>query len=326
MIFGTPKRITLTVFFMLSSIGLLFSTFFVTYAFAQDISNSSDSEKLNITSQKTVINGFNMHYIIGGTGKGDPIILLHGWPQTSYEWRHIIPQLIANNYTIIAPDLRGLGDSGKPLTGYDTKTLADDVYQLVSKLGYKKIYLVGHDFGALVAYAYSAEHRESVNKMIILDITLPGFGLEEAGDYTPYGLWHLSFQSVRDLPEKLIEGKEDVYLNWFYDWGTYNTNAITPEDREEYIKQYSKPGALRAGFEYYRAIFEDAEQNKEYAKQKLNVPILTIGGEASGGNFTAISFQQVANNITGITVPKAGHFIPEDSPSFLADKIIEFFK
>ena len=127
----------------------------------------------------------------------------------------------------------------------------------------------------------------------------------------------------RDNSEK---GKEDIYLNWFYDHTSYNQSAITSEAREEYIKQYSKPGALRAGFEYYRAVFEDAQQNKEYAKEKLEMPILTIGGEASLGNLVTTSFQKVANNVTGITLPNTGHFIPEERPNFLAKQILEFFK
>jgi pimeloyl-ACP methyl ester carboxylesterase len=242
-----------------------------------------------------------------------------------YEWRNIIPELIANNYTVIAPDMRGLGDSEKPQTGYDTKTLAEDIYQLVKKLGYSKIYLLSHDWGGPVAYSYATAHHEDVRKMIILDTLLPGFGFEEAANFSPNRIWHFSFHAVRDLPEKLIDGKEDVYLNLFYDW-TYNQSAITPEDREEYIKQYSKPAAMRAGFKYYRAVFEDAEQNNEYAKEKLEIPILTIGGEAAIGNFTTTSFQKVANNVTGITLPNTGHFIPEERPNFLTKQILDFFK
>jgi pimeloyl-ACP methyl ester carboxylesterase len=284
---------------------------------------SFEIDNATFSHHKTLINGFLMHYVIGG--KGDPIVLLHGWPETWYEWRHIIPELIANNYTVIAPDMRGLGDSEKPQTGYDTKTLADDIYQLVNKLGYSKIYIVAHDWGGPVAYSYAAAHPEEVNKMIILDTLLPGFGYEEAGDFSPNGIWHFSFHAVKDLPEKLIDGKEDVYLNWFYDL-TYNQSAITPEAREEYIKQYSKPGALRSGFEYYRAVFDDAVQNREYAKEKLMIPILAIGGEAAIGNFTTTTFQEVANNVTGITLPNTGHFIPEERPNFLIKQILDFFK
>jgi pimeloyl-ACP methyl ester carboxylesterase len=124
----------------------------------------------------------------------------------------------------------------------------------------------------------------------------------------------------------LIDGKEDIYLNWFYDSYTYNQSAITTDDREEYIKQYSKPGAMRAGFEYYRAVFEDIKQNKEYGKEKLDMPILTIGGEAGVGNFTTTSFQMVANNVSGMTLPNTGHFIPEERPNFVTKQILDFFK
>jgi pimeloyl-ACP methyl ester carboxylesterase len=290
---------------------------------AQKIIDNSE-KKIDYTHYKTTVNGIIMHYVIGG--KGDPVVLLHGWPQTWYEWRHIITQLITNNYTVIAPDMRGLGDSEKPHTGYDTKTVAEDIYQLIKKLGFSKIYLVAHDLGGPVAYSYAAAHSQDVRKMIILDTLLPGFGLEEAGNFSPNGLWHFSFHAVRDLPEKLIDGKEDVYLNWFYDYGSYNQFAITSKDREEYIKQYSKPGAIRAGFEYYRAIFEDAEQNKEYAKKKLDMPILTIGGETGLGNLTTTSFQKVATNVTGITLPNTGHFIAEERPDFVTKEILDFFK
>jgi pimeloyl-ACP methyl ester carboxylesterase len=288
-----------------------------------NIENPIEIDSATISHYKTLVNGFLMHYVIGG--EGDPIVLLHGWPETWYEWRHIIPELIANNYTVIAPDMRGLGDSEKPQTGYDTKTLADDIYQLVKKLGYSKIYIVAHDWGGPVAYSYAAAHPEEVNKMIILDTLLPGFGYEEAGDFSPNGIWHFSFHAVKNLPEKLIDGKEDVYLNWFYDL-TYNQSAITPEAREEYIKQYSKPGALRSGFEYYRAVFEDSEQNREYAKEKLMIPILAVGGEAAIGNFTTTTFQKVANNVTGITLPNTGHFIPEERPNLLIKQILDFIK
>jgi len=130
-------------------------------ATAQNIIDNS--EKIDYIHYKTTVNGFLMHYVIGG--KGDPVVLLHGWPETWYEWRHIIPELIANNYTVIAPDMRGLGDSERPQTEYDTKTLADDIYQLVKKLGYSKIYIVAHDWGGPVAYSYAAAHPENVSKM-----------------------------------------------------------------------------------------------------------------------------------------------------------------
>lgn len=284
----------------------------------------NDSEKIQYKHYKTLVNGIFIHYVI--SGKGEPIVLLHGWPETWYEWTGIIPGLIYNNYSIIAPDLRGLGDSEKPQSGYDTKTVAEDVFQLIKKLGFSKVYVVAHDLGGPVAYSLASAHPEKIRKMIILDTLLPGFGLEEAGNFSPNGLWHFSFHAVRDLPEKLIDGREDIYLNWFYDHGTYNQSAINADHRDEYIKQYSKPGAMRAGFEYYRAIFEDAEQNREYGKEKIDIPLLTIGGDTAIGNFTTSTFKKIANNVTGITLKNTGHFIPEERPDLLIGQILDFFK
>ena len=156
-----------------------------------------NEKKIEYTHHKTTVNGIQLHYVIGGE-KGDLIVLLHGWPQTWYEWRNIIPQLIANNFTVIAPDMRGLGDSEKPQTGYDKKTIAEDIYQLVKKLGYSKIYLVAHDWGGPVAYSYAAAHPQDVNKMVILDTSVPGFGLEKAENFSKR-IWHFSFHAVRDF-------------------------------------------------------------------------------------------------------------------------------
>src|SRR5215475_9377574 len=155
-----------------------------------------------------VNNGVQIHYVIGGYG--DPVVLLHGWPETWYEWRHVMPAL-SKNYTVIVPDLRGLGDSSKPLTGYDGKTVAEDIHQLVAKLGYKTIFLVGHDLGSQPAYSYAAAHPTEVKKLVIMEYIFPGF--------TPPQLegkiWWFPFQQVADLPETLVQGKELPYLSWF---------------------------------------------------------------------------------------------------------------
>ncbi|HJT86159.1 MAG TPA: hypothetical protein VJ697_16890 [Nitrososphaeraceae archaeon] len=157
-------------------------------------------------------------------------------------------------------------------------------------MGYSKIYLVAHDWEGPDGYSYAVVNTHDVLKMIIIDVPLPDFGVEQAANFTPNGFWHLSFHAVRDLPEKLIDGNEDIYLNWFYDNYSYDQSAITSKDKEEYIKQYSNPSALHASFECYRAIFEEEQNNKEYAKQKLDMPILTIGGEAGVGSLNTTSF------------------------------------
>jgi pimeloyl-ACP methyl ester carboxylesterase len=143
----------------------------------------------------TFVNDVRLHFVTAGTG--DPVVLLHGWPETWYQWRKIIPTL-AERYTVIAPDMRGLGDSAKPATGYDKRTIADDIYQLVRKLGFERIFLVGHDWGGPVAYAYASAHPNDVRRLVILDVPIPGAGLEQIPQASPRGgLWHISFHGVR---------------------------------------------------------------------------------------------------------------------------------
>jgi pimeloyl-ACP methyl ester carboxylesterase len=273
----------------------------------------------NVTfSHHTVpVNGIQIHYVIGG--RGDPIVLLHGWPETWYEWRHVMPAL-AKNYTVIVPDLRGLGDSSKPVSGYDVKTTAEDIYQLVSQLGFKNIFLVGHDFGVEVAYSYAATHPHEIKRLVILDVPVAGIG--PGGNIT--SLWWLQFHSVRDIPEMLVEGHEREYLTWFYRH-TCNPEAITKDDIDEYVSHYASPGGMRAGFEYYRSIPEDIKLNQEYSKVKLPMPVLALGGECSFGNAALDSMRLVATDVRGSVIPNTGHWIPEERPAFLVDQLFKFF-
>ena len=263
------------------------------------------------------VNGIQMHYVIGG--HGDPVVLLHGWPQTWYEWRHVMPAL-ARNYTVIAPDLRGLGESSKPITGYDGKTTAEDIHQLVTKLGFNDIFLVGHDFGVQVAYSYGAAHPNETKRLVILDVPVAGIG--PGGNIT--GLWWAQFHNVHDIPEMLVTGHEREYLTWFYRYSC-NPAAITEEDIDEYVSHYSSPGGMRAGFEYYRALSEDIKQNKEYSMVKLPMPVLVLGGECSFGDAALDSMRLLATDVRGSVIPNTGHWIPEEQPKFLADQLFKFF-
>jgi len=195
-------------------------------------------------------NGIQLHYVIGG--KGDPLVLLHGWPETWYGWRHVMLAL-AKNFTVVVPDLRGLGDSSKPLSGYDGKTLAEDLHQLVGRLGFKTIFLVGHDIGTQVAYSYAAAHPTEVKKLVVMELTIPGFA-----PAVRMPLWWVTFHQTPDISEALVEGKEMMYLSWFFHNLAYNPAAITQADINEYVSHYSAPGGMRAGFEYYRAFPQDA--------------------------------------------------------------------
>ena len=267
------------------------------------------------------VNDVMLHYVIAG--QGEPVVLLHGWPQTWYEWRKIIPALAAR-YTVIAPDMRGIGDSSKPVSGYDKRTVADDIYQLVKKLGHEKIFLVGHDWGGPTAYAYAVAHPADVRKLVILDVGIPGKSTERAFPFRPGGVWHMQFHTVRDLPEALVTGRERIYLTWFYRTA-YNPGAITEDDIDEYVRCYSAPGALRAGFEYYRAVFADAEHNKDGPENKLKMPVLALGGERGFGAIAKRSMEQLAENVRGGVVEKCGHWIPEERPEYLSQQLLAFF-
>jgi pimeloyl-ACP methyl ester carboxylesterase len=282
----------------------------------QDLSFEIDN--MTFSHHTASVNGIQMHYVIGG--QGDPVVLLHGWPQTWYEWHKVMPAL-AKNYTVIVPDLRGLGDSSKPASGYDSNTTAEDIHQLVTQLGFNDIFLVGHDLSAFVSYSYAAAHPNEVSRLVILDVPIAGTG--PALNLTR--LWHIPFHMVRDIPETLVEGKEREYLTWFYRNGAYNPAAITEEDIDEYVSHYSAPGGMRAGFEYYRAIPLGVEQIKEYSKVKLPMPVLALGGEYSFGTAALDSMKSLATDVRGGIVPLSGHWIAEERPDFLTEQLFKFF-
>lgn len=279
--------------------------------------------------QRTQVNGISMHYVIGG-GNGDPVVLLHGWPQTWYEWRYIMPMLVKNNYTVVVPDLRGLGDTSRPSTGYDSRTTAEDIYKLVSHLGFKqKILLVGHDIGAQTAYSYTLSNTNNVSKLAVIDSVLPG--LISSG--TTAEPWWFAFQRTPDLPEALVSGNEREYLSWFYRQLAYNPYSISEQDIDEYVRHYSAPGGMRSGFEYFRT--SSSLWNNHTSNSELNVPTLAIFGEISyvnkpdnaiDNNKNLESIRRLAKNVSYVVVPSSGHWIPEEQPGFLFDSLVNFFE
>jgi pimeloyl-ACP methyl ester carboxylesterase len=262
-----------------------------------------------------------LHYVRGGSGR--PVVLLHGWSQTWYEWRHVMP-VLAEHYTVIAPDLRGLGDSTKPLTGYDKRTVAGDIHELVGQLGLGDVALVGHDHGAAVAYAYAARHRAEVTRLAFLEMLLMGAGGELGLDHSQgQGLWHLSFHACSgEVGEALIRGRERMYLNWFYGTFAYDRSAIDDESLDEYVRCYSAPGGLR--LEYYRAFFEDAAHVKESMQQKLTIPVLALGGDSCLGSLPGDSMQALAQHVQAAVIPRCGHFIPDERPDALLEHLLPF--
>ena len=268
-----------------------------------------------------------LHYVTAGDGF--PVVMIHGYPQTWWEWRHQIP-VLAEKYSVITPDMRGLGDSSRPISGYDKKTISDDIWRVVnSELGHESFYLVGHDWGGPTAYALAAAHPEAVKRLVIIDVPIPGCG----GDFSQGGRrWHHQFHMTLDLPEALTAGREDIYLSWFYRTFAYRPDAIDQTDLKEYVRTYSQPGAMRAGFNLYRAAVQDVEDNQaNIARQKLAMPVLTISGGKSYPHArgriseTEDSLKRVATNVRGEIAAESGHFVPEEAPDFLNERLLSFF-
>jgi pimeloyl-ACP methyl ester carboxylesterase len=240
-------------------------------------------------------------------------------------WRDVLPGMM-QNHRVIAVDLRGLGDSSRPATGYDTRTVAQDIWRLMTEvLDIRCFHVVAHDWGGPVAYALAALHRQAVMSMAIFDAPVPGDG----SVLTAMGRWHFGFHAESDLPEALVEGREDIYLRHMFSKGGARPDAISDEAQREYIRAYKQPGAMRAGFNYYREWARDARDNKGFMAQgKLTMPLLVYGGgnKIVGRSMYALdSWQRVAGDVRGGVAEGCGHWIPEERPAWVVERLLEFF-
>ena len=271
------------------------------------------------------LKGVRIHYVT--TGQGAPVVLLHGWPQTWYEWRHILKSL-ADRFSLIAPDLRGLGDSSRPSSGYDKKTVANDVWTLMhDHLGHARFAVVGHDWGAPTAFRLAADHPAEVSHLAMLDVPVPGDQPAGAA-ISGASRWHHAFHRVPDLPEALTHGRERTYLEFFFMNGCDQAGAILDADIAEYVRTYSQPGAMRAGFNFYRALSQDVADNRATLASGFKLPMPTLGlgggGPRGRGNLVVESLRRVAVHAEGGSIPDCGHFIPEEKPEDLARILREF--
>ncbi|MEW6397113.1 MULTISPECIES: alpha/beta hydrolase [unclassified Afipia] len=265
-----------------------------------------------------------LHYL--EEGRGETVVLLHGWPHTSHSWRHVMP-ILSKQYRVIAPDLRGLGDSSRPSTGYDNASVAGDIVELMDSLGVNEFCLVGHDWGGPVAFAATLLARERVKKLAIVDVVVPGDG-RTAGSSQGGARWHHLFHRTPHLPEALTAGREEIYLSWFYDEFSERPGAVSASDLAEYVRCYSKAGAMRCGFEYYRTTEISSAFVKARIAQdgKLTLPVLTVaGGSGRGrGDETSDSVGRVVTNLEAHIIPNCGHMVPEEAPEELSDLLLRF--
>lgn len=271
--------------------------------------------------------GLRLHYVTAGTGK-DTIVLLHGFPQTWWEWRRVIPMLVEAGFRVVVPDYRGAGHSWRPATGYDKRTMAGDIHRLLHEHLQitEPVALVGHDIGLMIAYAYAQAFRNDVSYLVVMDAPLPGTTVFDRLRSDPR-LWHFAFHNARDVAEMLVAGRERPYLQVFLNARIFDPSAISDADLDLYVSAYSAPGAMRAGFEVYRAFDQDAEDNRDALKRngKLAMPVLAVFAAISNsGPLIEEMMREVAENVTGLRVPQSAHWIPEENPLAFTEGLLKF--
>src|ERR1700751_6106740 len=243
-----------------------------------------------IMSGDATVNGVKLHYLVAG--KGTPVILLHGYAQNSHMWRPLMKEL-AKTHLVVAPDLRGFGDSAKPESGYDKKTMAQDVHALAQSLGIQKAGVAGHDIGLMVAYAYAAQYPNEVDRLALMDAFIPGVG-DTTGLFLLKDLWHFHFYGK--TPLALVTGRERIYFEHFWnDFAADGTKSVSEADRRFYTQKYAQPGAMKAGMEVFRNFDQYAKDNAVFSKTRLTMPMLVLGGEKSGGDFLVSQARLVAD-------------------------------
>jgi pimeloyl-ACP methyl ester carboxylesterase len=253
-------------------------------------------------------------------GSGPVVVLIHGYAETSDSWSPLAEELI-KNYTIVVPDLRGIGRSSRPAGGYDKKTQAADLRAVVTALGYDRAAVVSHDIGIMVAYAYAARYPDKVERLVVMDAPIPGIAPWDDIVRNP-ALWHFSFNGPD--AERLVQGRERIYLDRI--WNAFSGDPGKPDEatRAYYAAQYAQPGAMRAGFAQFAAFSQDVEDNKIFQRTKLTMPVLAIGGEKSFGATEAVVMRSVAANVREAVVPRSGHWLMEESPAFTVALIRDF--
>jgi pimeloyl-ACP methyl ester carboxylesterase len=272
-----------------------------------------------IASRTADIVGVKLHYLTAGHGA--PVILLHGYTQTSLMWRPLIPAL-AERFTVVAPDLPGIGDSSIPIDGLDMKTAAVRIHGLARALGFEKAEVVGHDIGLMVAYAYAAQFPAEVAKLAVMDAFLPGVdGWESV--YNNPGIWHFRFNGP--TPEALVEGRERIYFEHFWNnFAADQTHSIPEADRKAYAAAYARPGRMRAGWAYFVSFQQAAMDFALLARTKLPMPVLAIGGERANGDVLGRQMKLVASDATIVVLKGSGHWVMEERPRETADALLKF--
>jgi len=287
--------------------------------FAVTTSAKASAQTEAIASRMAQVEGVKLHYLTAGHGPA--VLLLHGYTQTSRMWRPIIP-LLAAKFTVIAPDLPGIGDSDVPADGLDMKNAAVRIHALVKSLGVEKARVVGHDIGLMVAYAYAAQFPSETEKLVVMDAFLPGVaGWEDV--YNNPGIWHFRFNGP--TPEALVRGRERTYFDYFWnDFASDKTHSIPEADRAAYAAAYARPGRMRAGWAYFVSFQQAAKDFAQLSQTKLTMPVLAIGGEKANGQVLGEQMKIVATDATMVVLKDCGHWVLEEKPKETTDALMKF--
>ena len=269
--------------------------------------------------QYAMVNGVKIHYVIGG--KGEPLLLVHGFGENWYVWNRLLPEL-SKHFTVIAPDLRGIGESGKPAGGYDKKNMAVDVHELMTKLGYRQINIAGHDIGMIVAYAYAAQFTGDVKKIAFLDALLPG--IEPVWSQVKAQAWWFGFFSQPHSGE-IVSGNVGLFLTDFWPVVGYQNKAFTQAERNEFIRAYSVPGATTGAFHWFGEFSHDAIDDVEFMKNKLPMPLLALGADHFAGSFLAAHSRLVANDVHEVIIKDSGHWVMQEQTEQVQKALLDFF-
>jgi pimeloyl-ACP methyl ester carboxylesterase len=276
---------------------------------------------MDIIARSSQVEGATLHYLTAG--QGPAVVLLHGYAETSLMWRPLIPAL-AERFTVIAPDLPGIGDSSIPADGLDMTGAANRIHALALSLGIKKAAVVGHDIGLMVAYAYAAQFPSEVEKLALMDAFLPGVDGWEAVYNNPQ-IWHFRFNGP--TPEALVAGRERIYFEHFWnDFAADGTKSIPEASRRAYAAAYARPGRMRAGWAYFVSFQKAATDFAGFARTKLSMPVLAIGGEKANGEVLGRQAKLAASNATVVVVRDSGHWLMEERPQETMAALLNFLQ
>ncbi len=302
---------------MKRTLALAFFVFFLYTGFSTKTTAYAQDE--TIASRTAQVDGAKLHYL--SAGHGTPLILLHGYAETSLMWKPIIPAL-AKRFTVIAPDLPGIGDSDIPASGLDMKSAAIRIHDLAKVLGVQRAEVVGHDIGLMVAYAYAAQFPAEVTKLVLMDAFLPGVPGWEAVYNNP-DIWHFRFNGP--TPEALVKGRERTYFDYFWnDFAADKTHSIPEAARQAYAAAYARPGRMHAGWAYFVSFLQAAKDFSQLSQTKLTMPVLSIGGEKSLGEALGQQVKLVATDATVVVLKDTGHWVLEERPKETTEALEKF--